>query len=115
MKMLSPALVVASVALFLTLGGAGYASKEASTKTKVISATATVKPGAKGAATAKCPAGMHASGGGYKTANVGANDSFPIVRRGVAIGWTLTTKTNKPPKVGPATPGTATVYAVCIA
>lgn len=113
MKHLSPAYLIAALALFLSLGGVSYASQALATRSKLVSATVTVQPGQKGLLSAKCPSGMHASGGGYKTDGVGANDSYPLVRRGVAKGWTLTTHAPKVPKIGPPTPGKATVYAVC--
>ena len=109
----SPALLVAALALFLSLGGVGYAGRALITTTKVVSATVTVQPGQKGLVSAKCPAGMHATGGGYKTDGVGANDSYPLSVQGTARGWTLTTHAPKAPKTGSATAGSATVYAVC--
>jgi len=113
MKKPSPALLIAALALFLALSGVGYASQALTTKSKVVSATATVQPGQKGLLSAKCPSGMHASGGGFKTDGVGANDSYPLVAQGTATGWTLTTHAPKVPKTGSATAGKATVYAVC--
>ena len=113
MKKPPPALVIAALALFAALGGVAYAGQALSTASRVVSVTATVQPGEKGLLTAKCPSRMHASGGGYKTDGVGANDSYPLVSRGVSTGWTLTTHAPKTPKTGTATAGTATVYAVC--
>ena len=113
MKKPSPALLIATLALFLALSGVGYASQALTTKSKVVSATATVQPGQKGLLSAKCPSGMHATGGGYKTDGVGANDSYPLLAQGIATGWTLTTHAPKVPKTGSATAGKATVFAVC--
>ena len=113
MKRLSPALLVAALALFLALGGAGYAGEALSTKSKVVSATVTVQPAHKGLVSARCPSGMHATGGGFVTDGVGANDSYPLLQQGAARGWTLTTHTLKIPKTGSAAPGKATVYAIC--
>ena len=113
MKKPSPSLLIAALALFLALSGVGYASQALTTRNKVVSATATVQPGQKGLLSAKCPAGMHATGGGYKTDGVGANDSYPLGAKGTATGWTLTTHAPKVPKTGAATAGKATVFAIC--
>lgn len=113
MKKPSPALLIAALALFLALSGVGYASQALTTKSKVVSVTVTVQPGQKGLLSAKCPSGTHATGGGYKTDGVGANDSYPRVAQGTATGWTLTTHAPKVPTTGSATAGKATVYAIC--
>ena len=113
MRKPSPALAIAVIALFASLGGVAFAGEALSTRTKVVSKTVTVQPGTKGLVSASCPSGMHASGGGFKTDGVGANDSYPVVAGGVAKSWALTTHAPKTPKTGAATAGTATVYAVC--
>ena len=109
---LTPTLVLATAALFAALAGVGQAGQQSSSS-KVVSATVTVAPGQKGTLSANCPRGFHATGGGFKTDNVGANDSYPSVSQGAAKGWTLTTHSPKVPKGGTASSGTATVYAVC--
>lgn len=110
---LTPTLVLATAGLFAALAGVGQAAQVASPRSKVVSATVTVAPGQKGSVSANCPRGFHATGGGFKTDNVGANDSYPSVSQGGANGWTLTTHSPKAPKGGTASAGTATVYALC--
>lgn len=80
---------------------------------RVVTATQTVQPGQKGHVVARCPSGMHATGGGFRTTGVAANDSYPLVVAGVAKGWVLTTHKPKAPTGGTATAGKATVYAIC--
>ena len=124
----SPALLVASLALFVALGGTGLAaSRYVITRTsqikpavlrtimsagpdrEIVSAQATITPGhAATAAVATCPSGYHALGGGYLIDELGpaayVTDDQPTI---AGTGWRVLLN-------NPTRTGTSTVQAVAL-
>lgn len=109
MKTLISVVMVGALAALV----AAYGGHAASPSSKLVTSTARIPVGSKGRVVARCPGGMHATGGGFRTAGVAANDSYPLITAGRASGWVLTTHKPKTPTTGAATPGSATAFALC--
>ena len=107
MRYLSPALIVACIALIAALAGTSFASGTASVNPTVYSAQANIGANSPGSLLVRCPAGKYATGGGgylggqqstddhlmdSEPGKVGtpAQNGFQTIGSGRATGWHVT-------------------------